>query len=269
MKQQLQAHARCYDALHDKDTVDADGDGAAVLASIAKRNRVYEPADPAEQRDLDAAEHSRRFWNQWFSDAIIKGDVDEDFDDVIDVHADPTLIGRADFYGLNYYGVSRVDADAFKQPFVGVVPSQFDLPTDRPKNDLHWDIYPAGFATVLDEAAAYGLPIYITENGTADAADNNRARFTAEHLFELGKAQLRGAVVRGYFHWSLTDNFEWHAGFCPRFGLYQVDFDSAGRERTATATVALLKDIAAAGKLHQDTIAKLPDYVSDPARSAF
>lgn len=261
LAQQLEAHARCYDAIHANDTVDADGDGAAALVSISKHQRVYEPADPSDEIDVAAAEHSRRFWNTWWLDAIVKGDVDDDFDDVIDRH-DPGLMGRADYIGLNYYGPSRIDAAAFKQPYMGVAPAQIKLPSGRAKTDLHWDIYPAGFGAVLDEAAGYGLPIHVTENGIADSSDQNRSRFIAEHLFELGKAIARGVDVRGYYHWSLIDNFEWAGGFCPRFGLFRVDFDAAERTRSATAAVAQYTQIIADARLRAADIASLPPYVS-------
>ena len=269
MKRQVEAHARCYDAIHAADTADADADGVAAAVSIAKHNRVYEPADPADAEDVAAAEHSRRFWNQWFLDAIIKGDVDEDFDDKLgpgDRQGDPSLVGRADYIGLNYYGSSVVSSRSLRLPYLGSQPSQFSIPNDRPKNDLGWDLHAAGFGAVIDEAARYGLPIMITENGTADATDSNRSRYLLEHAFEMGKAMLRGADVRGYFHWSLVDNFEWAEGYCPRFGLYRVDFDSPDRTRTATDAVVLFHTLATGGRLGQAEVAAAPAYVSRAAR---
>jgi beta-glucosidase len=265
MKRQVQAHARCYDALHEVDQSDADGDGAAALVSIAKHDRVYEPFDSELDTDLEAVQRAKRFWNQWFTDAIVLGDLDEDFDGVVDVAGDPALVGRADYLGLNYYGVSRVGTMSLELPHVGPVPVQIALLNERPKSDLRWDIYPAGFGVVIDDMARYGLPIYITENGLADSEDVNRSRFLAEHLFEIGKAMLRGVDIRGYYHWSLIDNFEWAGGFCPRFGFYTVDFDSPEKTRSPTAAVPLMADIADTGRLTQATIDALPGYVSAPA----
>lgn len=265
MKKEVELHARCYDALHAADTVDADGDGKPVLVSIAKHQRIYEPADAASEDDVAATEHSRRFWNQWFLDAIVKGEVDENFDDVLgagDRVADPALKGRADYLGINYYGVSRIAAGALRFAPMGVQPAQFNLPDGRPRNDLGWSIAPEGFGTVLDEAAAYGLPIVVTENGIADAADVNRSRYLLEHAFELGKAISRGANILGYFHWSLIDNFEWASGFCPKFGLYRVDLASPARTRTATKAVAVLKELATSNVLAKSTIDALPAYAS-------
>jgi beta-glucosidase len=263
MKKQVEAHARCFDALHAADTVDADGDGKAALVSIAKHNRFYEPFDPTSDDDKAAAEHSRRFWNTWFLDAIVKGDVDEDFDDQLgagDRVGDPKLKGRADYLGINYYGVSRIAAHALQLPHVGVQPAQFNLQDGRPKNDLGWSIAPEKFGAVLDEATAYGLPIVVTENGIADAGGENRPRFLLEHAFELGKAIARGDDVVGYFHWSLVDNFEWASGFCPKFGLYH--FDASTKARTPTAAVATMKALASTGSLAKATIDALPAYAA-------
>ncbi|MBM4358100.1 MAG: glycoside hydrolase family 1 protein [Deltaproteobacteria bacterium] len=263
MRAQVRAHASCYDAIHDADKVDADDDGASAAVGIAHHQRVYEPADPSSEDDLAAVERSRYVWNQWVMDAIVLGKVDDDFDGVAESE-DPTLAKRADFYGLNYYGASRVDSRGLKFKYIGVVPAQYDVPNGRPKTDLGWDIYPHGFGVVLDEAAAYGRPIYITENGLADEKDVNRERFVAEHLFELGKARARGADVRGYLHWSLIDNFEWAAGYCPRFGLLRVDYDDPARKRTPTKALGLLRELALSNRLERTRIDALAAYQDKP-----
>lgn len=263
MRAQVTAHARCYDAIHEADKTDADADGQAASVGIAHHQRVYEPADPTSEDDLAAVEQSRYVWNLWIMEAIVRGKVDDDFDGVPEKD-DPMLLGRADFYGLNYYGASRVDSRGLKFKYIGVVPAQYDVANGRPKTDLGWDIYPEGFGVVLDEAASYGLPIYITENGLADEKDVNRERFVAEHLFELGKARARGADVRGYLHWSWIDNFEWAAGFCPRFGLLRVDYDDPARKRTPTKALDLLRDLAAKNELDRTRIDALPPYQDKP-----
>ena len=73
-------------------------------------------------------------------------------------------------------------------------------------------------------------PIYITENGIADDSDQKRAKFIEDHLLVLNKAIADGINVKGYFYWSLIDNFEWAYGFEKRFGLYHVDYST--QERT-------------------------------------
>jgi beta-glucosidase/6-phospho-beta-glucosidase/beta-galactosidase len=136
------------------------------------------------------------------------------------------------------------------------------LPNDRPKTDFHWDIYPKGFRIVLDEAKTYGLPVVITENGIADSTDANRARFVLEHLYELGRAKADGLDVRGYFYWSLLDNFEWASGFCPRFGLHTVDRTTGAR--TVRASTQVYARVAKTGVVSKKDIDAQPAY-SPPA----
>jgi beta-glucosidase len=96
-------------------------------------------------------------------------------------------------------------------------------------------------------ARSYRRPIYITENGIADGSGTKRRAFLDDHLRWLATAMKAGADVRGYFHWSLTDNFEWADGFGPRFGLYRVDYPT--QERTLTDGGRLFSDIAGANAL--------------------
>ncbi len=119
-------------------------------------------------------------------------------------------IKNSDFLGLNYY---------LKTTF-------------GPKNkshkkillsDYNWEISPEGIYQITKEQAHWGIPIYITENGTADAEDKIRPQFIKDHLHWLEKAITEGAPVKGYFHWSLIDNFEWAAGYTMKFGLHTID----------------------------------------------
>jgi len=73
-------------------------------------------------------------------------------------------------------------------------------------------------------------PVYITENGIADDSDTRRAKFIEDHLLVLNKMISEGMNIKGYFYWSLIDNFEWAHGFEKRFGLYYVDYST--QERT-------------------------------------
>ena len=72
--------------------------------------------------------------------------------------------------------------------------------------------------------AQLGKPIYITENGIADARDDRRELFIRRYLYAMSQAMKDGCDVRGYFYWSLLDNFEWAKGYEMKFGLYEVDF---------------------------------------------
>jgi len=96
-------------------------------------------------------------------------------------------------------------------------------PKDR-KSDMGWEVYPQGLHLFLKELnKRYNKPIYITENGIADAKDASREHFIKDHLSSIGRAIAEDVDIRGYFYWSLLDNLEWDKGFWPRFGLVEVD----------------------------------------------
>ena len=91
------------------------------------------------------------------------------------------------------------------------------------KSDMGWELHPEGHGEVLRRLAGYGKPMYVTESGLADAADKHRAWYIGESLQAVAEAVAVGVDCRGYFYWSLLDNFEWHEGFWPKFGLLEVD----------------------------------------------
>jgi beta-glucosidase len=112
------------------------------------------------------------------------------------------------------------------------------VPAGAEVNDLGWEVYPAGLGAVLREwGRRSGLPLHVTENGIADASDAKRVRFIPRHLAEVASAIADGVDVRGYFHWSLLDNFEWAEGYEPRFGLVEVDYVTQERRPRESAHV--------------------------------
>ena len=263
----VRAHVLAYEAIHANDAVSALGDGVAARVSFAAHNRVFLPEDPTNPDDARAAAATTELNNRSFLDAVVNGDVDAnldgDFDDAGDTRGDPTLAGHLDYVGLNYYGVSLVrDAGQTLFPFVGA-PAANDLDrfgVNLPITEYGATIYPQGFRVVLDEVARYALPIVITENGIADGFDTQRPRFLVDHLYALAKAIDEGVDVRGYFHWSLIDNFEWAAGFCPQFGLYHVDRADAARARSAGEGVDVYRRIIEAGTVPVAMFGEFPAY---------
>ena len=110
-------------------------------------------------------------------------------------------------------------------------------------SEIGWEIYPEGLRQVLATAGGYRLPVYITENGIADSNDVQRPQYLLDHLAVLQRAIADGvADVRGYFHWSLVDNFEWSSGYHPKFGLYSYDHETLAR--TARPSASLYRRIA-------------------------
>jgi beta-glucosidase/6-phospho-beta-glucosidase/beta-galactosidase len=260
---EVRAHAACYDAIHQADIMDADGDGIPALVSYAAHMRTFHPSDPTQQADIDAANHVRYVFNDWFINAVTLGEWDPNVDgDTVpsDITIDPTLKGRADYLGVNYYSDTLVSASRgviIPAPINAAIAEAY-LPTPRPKTDFGWDIYPEGLGTVLDEVKPYALPVVITENGIADEGDVMRARFIAEHLYQAGWAIQRGLDLRGYFHWALVDNFEWANGFCPHFGL--SSYDMTTKARTVRASAQTYASIIQTGTVKQADIDAMPPY---------
>lgn len=130
-------------------------------------------------------------------------------------------MGNLDFLGVQYYGRALVK---FPKGFIR------DRKYAKESDDLGWEIYPEGLYFVLKKIKKYNLPIYITESGLADAGDSRRSKFIKDHLYWVGKSIQEGIDVRGYFYWSLLDNFEWDKGYWPRFGLVEVNFETMERK---------------------------------------
>ena len=119
---------------------------------------------------------------------------------------------------------------------------------------MGWEVYPDGLTDLLARLhREYELPdLYITENGAAfeddrrngSVSDPQRISYLDRHLAALGDAVAQGVPVRGYFLWSLLDNFEWALGYTKRFGIVYVDFDTL--ERVPKASYAWYRDFIAA-----------------------
>ncbi len=125
-----------------------------------------------------------------------------------------------DFIGLNYYHMSR-------KPDFG---KQYEtIPEQDVSEEMDWELYPEGIYHVLKDLKKFKKPIFITENGIADGIDLMRPKFIRDHLYWVWRAIQDGVDVRGYLYWSLLDNFEWHLGYGPRFGLVEIDYNTLER----------------------------------------
>lgn len=136
-----------------------------------------------------------------------------------------SLQGYRDFFGLQYYHHDRIALSLGGKWGLIEVRNENKVTTDN-----GWEIYPEGLYYLLKEISKYKEPIYITENGIADAADTRRADFIKDHVEQVRRAIAEGVEVRGYFYWSLLDNFEWDNGYQARFGLVEVDYKTQARK---------------------------------------
>jgi beta-galactosidase len=247
------ANAVAYDAVH---RYDRRAEVGPVHNMVA-----FTPSDPSSADDRRGTRHADYIFNRVYLNAVIRGFDDRDVDGVADPgERRPDLQGRADFIGLNYYFRSRVTGLA--APASTTIPLFDFLPTTsyaHPQNptappcpttctDFGWEIYPEGFRRVLKLTGSYDKPVYVTENGLADADDDQRARYLVDHLRRLRAAMRAGETnVQGYFAWSLVDNFEWAAGYYPRFGFFSYDRRSLARRERPSARV--FRRIARSGRL--------------------
>ena len=169
--------------------------------SIAKNSNYIYPGDNAWLSRLSA-----NLFQYFQDDFVIK-----------------KFIKSCDFLGMNYYFSSRVYGYRIHNP-------------DIKLSDLHWDLHPADIQYAIERLTRkYHLPIMITENGLADAKDDQREWWIKETIIGLQKALRSGADVIGYLHWSLMDNFEWAYGKWPRFGLVAIDYKTGKRTLRSSA----------------------------------
>lgn len=234
----LEAHGLAAARLRATDAVDADGDGHATLISVAHHVRIFQPASNG-LLDTYIAGVTDDYFNESTPRALVTGHILLDIPGTItiDKHIDG-LAGSVDYLGINYYSRYIVRADLGS----AALSQQYYKP-GRPVTDLGWEIFPDGMYLSLMRFAAWGVPLYVTENGLADAKGEARVKFLEQHVAGVERAVADGADVRAYLHWSLLDNFEWADGFEPRFGLFAVDYEH-GRARSATPAVETFRAIA-------------------------
>lgn len=146
----------------------------------------------------------------------------------LDYFPDTYLLNRlrahTDYVGVNYYlrmpvKVGLTHPQLWAQKWDG----------HSPQNDMGWSIMPDGLYSVTQKLKRYGLPLIVTENGIPDARDTRRAAYIRDHVEALARSKADGADIRGYFYWSLLDNYEWSEGYWPKFGLIAVDRKTGAR----------------------------------------
>lgn len=239
------------------------GAGAARLGITLNLTNAV-PLDPSNLEDLDAARRVDALWNRAFLEPILLGAYPTDF--VHDVAAydfeslihpdDLDVIGQPiDFLGVNHYHDDQVSgrpvttpqpapvrpvAKKLSTPFVG---SEFlTFPArDLPRTAMGWEVNPDGLRVLLERLTSTYPdlpPLYVTENGSSyddpepvdgRVADPQRVEYLVQHVAAVHDAIEAGADVRGYFAWSLLDNFEWAWGYDKRFGIVHVDYDTQVR----------------------------------------
>lgn len=212
---------------------------SAQVGITLNLSSVY-PSDDKPQ-NLAAANVQDVFTNRWYLDPVLRGTYPEELAAILgqmpEVRAgDMDVIAQPlDFLGVNYYSSQVVEAD----PNTGALWPVRQVATQARVTDMGWPVVPRGLTDLLLRLTRdYGpLALMITENGAAypdvpeqgQVRDQERIRYLQEHIEAVASAMKQGADVRGYYVWSLMDNFEWAFGYSKRFGLMYVNYQTQER----------------------------------------
>jgi beta-galactosidase len=249
------AHVRACDAIKKLDTIKADEDSVnAANVGLIQDVIPTKPLDEKNELDVKAASFIDSMHNHFFPQSISHGRLDENFSGANERREMKAYLkNRLDWLGVNYYTrpVVKGRRSILARIFAGmpVIPEMVKnygfLCTPNSKSaegmltsDFGWEVFPEGILEALKAMERYERPLIITENGIADARDDLRPKFIVDHLQTLDRALNEEKIdVRGYFHWSLTDNYEWAKGFTMKFGLCAVNPDSKKRMKRKSADI--------------------------------
>jgi len=173
----------------------------------------------------------------------------------------PEAKGTQDFLGLNYYSEDTVSFHMGKSRELF---THSEYPDDSDMSDTNFIAnLPGGFFETIKWATRTfpDLPILVTENGVEDADDHMRPRYIAGHIHQMWRAVNFNFPVKGYFHWSLVDNFEWERGWTQRFGLWELDIET--QKRTKRPSVDLYAEICKEDGLSSEMVQKYCPEVFD------
>jgi beta-glucosidase len=260
LRDYIAAHAKMYDAIKANDTIDADDDGAAAVVGLSLSVADWQPSrgnvPSARAEDREARDRMVYLFHYAFIDAIRDGTFNSKLIGTAD-ELHPEWAGRLDWLGLQYYfraGVSAANPIIPEPVALTPCTTGFDFGSCLQTThetfcvpQMGYEFWADGVRTILIEFGKRypDLPLAITEAGIATNVGARRAENVVRVLEAIARARDEAGVdVRGYYHWSLTDNFEWAEGFEPRFGLYRVNY--ASYERAATAGATVLGEIARA-----------------------
>ena len=223
----LLAHARMYQAVKEATT-------HRPQVGIVLNMPYLEPKNPDSPGDVAMCEMADAVFNQYFLTGIDKGVFPPPMGQGEEA---PGVKSTWDTIGLNYYYRIRISED-----FLAKGAEYGEPPLGAKLSSMGWEVYPEGFHHMMKRLAPYGRPIYITENGFPTEDDDARCRYVLRHLQQMHRAISEGADVRGYLHWSFTDNFEWAEGWVPKLGMIAMEPGTLNRKPRPSAY--LFRDIA-------------------------
>lgn len=213
----LNTHVEIYNSLKAKD--------ASKQIGIVKQIFQFDPYNSFNPLDRTLCKYLNHIFNDIVLQFFATGNFNAYIPFIINQNFSNAMATKAnDFFGLNYYSNIKLKLKLNTKEFFKIKHRNKDIITDIPHT-----VYAEGIYRALKEVSKLGIPIYITENGIADASDLKRELFLKRYLYAVSKAIDEGVDVRGYFYFSLLDNFEWAEGYTPRFGLMHVDFNNQRR----------------------------------------
>ncbi len=217
----VRGHAAAYKIIHQLQP--------AAKVGVAINFRDMQPARPGSPLDRFVSGQFFNTFNASFLNALTTGS----FRMAATRLTLPAARGTQDYIGVNYYTHDYVafslrhSHELFARRFF------------RPEAELSTSGFlanePLGFYRILEFAERYKLPMYVTENGVEDSDDLLRPRYLVEHIHQMWRAVNFNYPIKGYFHWSLVDNFEWERGWTQRFGLWELDVNTQARRRRPSA----------------------------------
>jgi len=222
----FRAHAALYDMIH------AQGREKAAVG-VAHNMVAFHPASETSAMDRWAVRVAHQYYNMGLIETFRTGTFSVRLPFLFDEETPVGVRNKLDFLGVNYYFrmFLRISALNLKGPEYF-----WEDRTKRGLTETGWEVYPKGLEDMLRAAALAEVPIVITENGTAETDDGRKIAYLKDHLRIVDRLIGEGLDIRGYFWWSLMDNYEWLEGLRPRFGLYRVDFGTLERKATAAAS---------------------------------
>ncbi len=217
-KYMCQAHCKVYKLIH---AIAKERGYSGYQVGSAVHLRVFDL-----KKNSWLARFARGLYYRFFQEIFLNAMIGGQFDKRMGGGFPEGMQRFSDFIGVNYYSRDLLTASLNPMTLF----AQRHVQEGSEVNDLGWEIYPEGLSRLIAQYyAQYKLPVYITENGIADANDDKRQAYIVSHLTEVAKCIEKGIPVQRYYHWTLMDNFEWMEGYEARFGLYAHDVGSQQR----------------------------------------
>jgi beta-glucosidase len=247
MRTLLHNHAAAYQLIHEL--------YPEARVGLSSHFVLFDPADPDSWLDRRASGWQDAMFNETTLLALSRGR--------LPLRARRLFIrgvkGTYDWIGVNYYYRRRVAFDARQSSALFgrlVVPEGAEVPVDG-----MGEVYAKGILRLTRRLSRLGVPIYITENGVHDLTDDRRPRFLLTHLLQLWHAIQFCFPIRGYFHRTLVDGFEWDDGYSLRYGLIKMDPETG--ERTRRRSGELYADVCRANALDDEIVARYDPDLAD------